>query len=223
MLAVFAPQILLYGLAVVLYGILQAHRRFTAPALAPVLSSLVVIAAYLAFVPLGHGHTVQPGRAVAGRRADPVGRHHGRRRRAGDHRPGDRPGGCGCGCGPPCGSRPAWPGGRVALAAVGITALVAQDASVLVVTWLANGRGGQGAIVLYGYGWQVFTAAYAVLAIPIAISAFPVLAAQERQRLRRHRGRLRPRGPADVLPGRGAAGRRGRAGRPGLRLRSRPR
>ena len=53
MLVVFAPQILLYGLAVVLYGILQAHRRFTAPALAPVVSSLVVIAAYLAFVPLG--------------------------------------------------------------------------------------------------------------------------------------------------------------------------
>ena len=45
MLAVFAPQILLYGLAVVLYGILQAHRRFVAPALAPVLSSLVVIGA----------------------------------------------------------------------------------------------------------------------------------------------------------------------------------
>ena len=53
MLAVFAPQILLYGLAVVLYGILQAHRRFTAPALAPVLSSLVVMAAYLLFVPFG--------------------------------------------------------------------------------------------------------------------------------------------------------------------------
>ena len=53
MLVVFAPQVLLYGLAVVLYGILQAHRRFTAPALAPVVSSLVVIAAYLAFVPLG--------------------------------------------------------------------------------------------------------------------------------------------------------------------------
>ena len=55
MLVVFAPQILLYGLAVVLYGILQAHRRFTAPALAPVVSSLVVIAAYLLFVPLGRG------------------------------------------------------------------------------------------------------------------------------------------------------------------------
>ena len=43
MLVVFAPQILLYGLAVVLYGILQAHRRFTAPALAPVVSSVVVM------------------------------------------------------------------------------------------------------------------------------------------------------------------------------------
>ena len=55
MLVVFAPQILLYGLAVVLYGILQAHRRFTAPALAPVVSSVVVISAYLAFVPLATG------------------------------------------------------------------------------------------------------------------------------------------------------------------------
>ena len=56
MLAIFAPQILLYGLAVVLYGILQAHRRFTAPALAPIVSSLVVIGAYLAFVPLAAGN-----------------------------------------------------------------------------------------------------------------------------------------------------------------------
>ena len=59
MLKVFALQILLYGLAVVLYGILQAHRKFTAPALAPVLSSLVVIAAYLVFVPLGGMHTTR--------------------------------------------------------------------------------------------------------------------------------------------------------------------
>jgi len=64
-----------------------------------------------------------------------------------------------------------------ALATVGIAALVTQDASLLMVTWLANGHGEQGAVVLYGYGWQLFTSAYAVLAIPIAISAFPVLAA----------------------------------------------
>ena len=56
MLVLFAPQILLYGLAVVLYGILQAHRRFVAPALAPVLSSLVVIGAYFWFGVAGSGY-----------------------------------------------------------------------------------------------------------------------------------------------------------------------
>ncbi len=68
------------------------------------------------------------------------------------------------------------------LAAVGIAAVVAQDASVLVVTWLANGHGGTGAVVLYNYGWQVFTSAYAVLAIPIAVSAFPALSARDGDR-----------------------------------------
>ena len=53
MLIVFAPQVLLYGLAVVLYGILQSHRRFGAPALAPLLSSLVVVVAYAVFGVVG--------------------------------------------------------------------------------------------------------------------------------------------------------------------------
>ena len=52
----FAPQILLYGLAVVFYGILRHTAISPLPALAPVLSSIVVIAAYFAFVPLGRGH-----------------------------------------------------------------------------------------------------------------------------------------------------------------------
>ena len=69
MLAVFAPQVLCYGLAVVLYGILQAHRRFTAPALAPVLSSLVVMAAYLLFVPFAAGTPPAGGRAAASPRS----------------------------------------------------------------------------------------------------------------------------------------------------------
>jgi putative peptidoglycan lipid II flippase len=42
---------------------------------------------------------------------------------------------------------------------------------------LANGHGGQGALVLYNYGWQMFFVPYAVLALPIATSAFPVLSA----------------------------------------------
>ena len=66
MLVVFAPQIPLYGVAVVLYGVLQAHRRFAGPAVAPLVSSLVVIVAYLLFVPLSDG-TARPGQAAEGR------------------------------------------------------------------------------------------------------------------------------------------------------------
>jgi putative peptidoglycan lipid II flippase len=174
MLVVFAPQILLYGLAVVLYGILQAHRRFAAPALAPVISSLVVIAAYVAFVPLGAG--AQNHLATLPRSAELV-----------------------LSVGTTAGVaalvltalgpvlrlrlrlRPAlrFPDGiarRVrGLAGVGVAALIAQDASLVAVIVLANGHGSQGALVLYNYGWQVFFVPYAVLAVPIATSAFPVL------------------------------------------------
>jgi putative peptidoglycan lipid II flippase len=61
---------------------------------------------------------------------------------------------------------------------VGIAALIAQDAAAVVVTRLANGHGGNGAVVLYSYAWQMFLVPYAVLAIPIAVSAFPVLSAR---------------------------------------------
>ena len=35
------------------------------------------------------------------------------------------------------------------------------------------------ALTVYSYGWQVFVSVYAVLAIPVAISAFPVLSARQ--------------------------------------------
>jgi putative peptidoglycan lipid II flippase len=176
LLMAFAPQVLCYGLAVVLYGILQAHRRFTAPALAPVLSSLVVIGAYLAFVPLAGAHRTRLiGLPRAAELILAVGTTAGvaalavtalipaLRLRLG-LRPALRfPAGV----------------GRQArgLAAFGIAALVSQDVSGLVVIGLANGHGTQGALVLYNYGWQFFVSIYAVLAIPIAVSAFPVLSA----------------------------------------------
>jgi putative peptidoglycan lipid II flippase len=178
MLEVFALQILLYGLAVVLYGILQAHRKFTAPALAPVLSSLVVITAYLVFVPLGGRHTTHlAGLSDAAELTLSVGTTAGvaalvltavvpalrLRLRL---RPMLR-----------------FPDGVArragSLATVGIAALIAQDASLVVVTRLANGHGGSGAVVLYNYGWQMSFAVYAVLAVPIAVSAFPVLSARD--------------------------------------------
>jgi putative peptidoglycan lipid II flippase len=176
MLAVFAPQVLCYGLAVVLYGILQAHRKFTAPALAPVLSSLVVIAAYVAFVPLAGAHPTrliglpQPAELLlsagttAGVAALAITALIPALRLRLRLRPTLR-----------------FPAGVAhqarGLAAFGIAALIAQDVSGLVVIGLANGYGTQGALVLYSYGWQVFVSIYAVLAIPIAISAFPVLSA----------------------------------------------
>ena len=49
LLVMFVPQIWFYGLAVVSAGVLQAHGRFLAAALAPLLSSVVVITSYLLF------------------------------------------------------------------------------------------------------------------------------------------------------------------------------
>ncbi len=179
MITVFAPQVLCYGLAVALYGILQAHRRFTAPALAPVISSLVVMAAYLLFVPFGAGHREHVAGLPRLRGADPGGRHHGW---ASPRWPSPR------WC-PPwrlrLRLRPTlrFPAGVArqarGLAAYGIAALVAQDAARLVVIRLANGSATQGAVVLYGYGWQAFESIYAVLAMPIVISVFPVLSGSD--------------------------------------------
>jgi hypothetical protein len=49
MLRVLVIQIPLYGVAAVTAGVLQAHRRFLAPAVAPILSSVVVAGTYLVF------------------------------------------------------------------------------------------------------------------------------------------------------------------------------
>jgi putative peptidoglycan lipid II flippase len=48
-LRVFAPQIVLFGIAAIGAALLNAHGRFAAPAFAPILNNLVVISAFLAF------------------------------------------------------------------------------------------------------------------------------------------------------------------------------
>ena len=174
MLIVFAPQVLLYGLAVVLYGILQSHRRFGAPALAPLLSSLVVVLAYAVFgvvggayvnrlgsLPLSAEYLLSGGTtlgvlALVLTAVIPARRMRIRVR--------------------PTWRFPAGVGPRVRrLAIAGVLTLVAQDASVAVVIVLANRYGDPGALVLYGFAWAVFVVPFAVLAIPIATSAFPEL------------------------------------------------
>jgi putative peptidoglycan lipid II flippase len=176
MLVVFAPQVVLYGLSVVLFGLLQAYRRFGAQTIAPALSSLVVIASYLIFVPLDHGlplyrvpltaELVLAAGATLGIAALVVAvlpstwRLHLRFRPALRFPPGvaARAGG---------------------MAVVGFIELIFNDLSSVVAIELANGRGETGAIVLYNYAWMVFSAVLAVLAMSIVISAFPVLSARD--------------------------------------------
>jgi putative peptidoglycan lipid II flippase len=176
MLQVFAPQAVLYGLSVVLFGLLQAYRRFTAPALAPLVSSLVVIAAYLAFVPLDKGLPLArlPASAefvlsvgttlgIAGLvlvALVPVWRLHLRFRPVLRFPPGvaRRAGG---------------------LVIVGVVELIAIDLASLVAIALANGRGTTGAIVIFNYTGQVFNTMAAVLGGAIVISAFPALCARD--------------------------------------------
>ena len=177
MLVAFAPQIPLYGIAVVLYGILQSHRRFVAPALAPILSSFVVAAAYVGFAVLGHGYQNRPGALPAGAELTlSLGTTAGVAALA-------------LTAGVPAARlrlrlRPAlrFPDGVAArvrgLAVVGIITLIAQDLSTVAAIVLANSRGANGALVLYSYGWQVFFIIYAGLAVPVATSAFPVLSAR---------------------------------------------
>jgi putative peptidoglycan lipid II flippase len=178
MFVVFAPQILLYGVAVVCSGILNAHRRFLAAAVAPLLSSVVVIGTYLAFGAGYDGDRNDLAALPAGwERFLAIGTTLGvvalmlttvlpvLRLRLG-LRPTFR--------------FPPGEAGRARnLAFAGLTALVAQQVSVLVVIVLANTVGG--GLTVYNYAWAVYVLPYAVLAVPIATAAFTALS--------EHRGR----------------------------------
>jgi len=176
MLRVFAPQALLYGLSVILLGLLQAYRRFAAFALAPVVNSLVVIAAFLTFVPLGRGVplgripalallVLSVGTTLGVAAMVLVGLIPAWRLRL-RFRPTLRlPPGIG-----------RWAGG---LALVGVVEVIANEIAAVVVIGLANGRGSTGALVLFNYASLVFNTLNAVFALAIVLSAFPVLSARE--------------------------------------------
>jgi hypothetical protein len=178
MLIVFAPQVLLYGLAVVLYGILQSYRRFGGPALAPLLSSLVVIGAYAAFGAIGGAyvfgnrlHELPPLPSTCCRAGPPSAWSRWWRP------PSSRPGGWACGCGRCCGSRPGSAPGSGGWPWPGCSRWSPRTPRPPVVIVLSNRYGSTGALVIYGFAWAVFMVPYAVLAVPIATSAFPALSA----------------------------------------------
>jgi putative peptidoglycan lipid II flippase len=176
MLRAFAPQALLYGLSVVLYGLLQSYRRFAAPSIGPGLSSLVLIACYLAFVPLDQGRPIAQlplaAELVLGAGTTvgiavlvivalpPTWRLHLRFR--------------------PALRFPAGVARRAGgLALVGVIELIVIDVASVVSIDLANGYGTTGAIVIFNYGSQVFNSVAAILALSIVVSAFPVLSARD--------------------------------------------
>ncbi len=175
LLRVFAVQIPLYGLGVVASGALQAHRRFFWPALAPALSSVVVMGSYLIFGHLAAGSQTVPedlGRAAlawlawgstAGVAALSLPLLIPLRR-------------CGVRLRPTFSMTPGQAGRARRLAAAGLSALLAQQISVITILLVVNRVGDSGAFPVFQYAQAVSLLPYAVLAVPLATSTFPTLA-----------------------------------------------
>jgi putative peptidoglycan lipid II flippase len=176
MLVVFAPQVVLYGLSVVIFGILQAYRRFTGPALAPIVASVVMIISYLLFTVLDGGAPLSRAPQVAilvlsvGATLNvaalvvvgtlPLRRLGLRLRPALRFPPGQV--------------------GRLGgLALVGVLEFIAIDIAGIVVIVLANGHGDTGALVVFNYASLVVNAVSAVLTLSITTSVFPVMSATD--------------------------------------------
>ncbi len=172
MLVVFMPQVVLYGVGIVLTGVLQAHRRFLGPALAPLLSSVVVIGSYVWFAtvsgPGGLGGLTRgeelllslgttAGVAVLSLSLLVPLRRLGLRLR-------------------PTLALPPGAGPAVRrLAAAGVAGVAAQQVAVAVALRLANAE--PGAVVVHQIAFTLFVLPWAVLAVPVATSAFPAMAA----------------------------------------------
>lgn len=186
MLVVFMPQVVLYGVGVVLAGVLQAHRRFLGPALAPLLSSLVVITAYLLYAARGRVDDLE--RLTRGQELVlSVGTTLGvavlslglvvplRR------------------CGLTLRPTLSFPSGVAStvrrLALGGVAALAAQQVALVVALRLAGTDPDAGAVVAFGVATALFLLPWAVLAVPVATSVFPTLSAASEQDYRTVLGR----------------------------------
>jgi putative peptidoglycan lipid II flippase len=192
-LVVFAPQVVLYGIGIVLAGVLQAHRRFAGPALAPLLSSLLVSAAYVVFAGIGGSRDVH-GLTTPAELVLSVGTTLGvvvlslsllvplSRLRLG-LRPALR--------------FPVGVATRVRrLALAGVLTLAGQQAVAAVAIRLAS-DGPRGTQVVYFAGMTLFLLPWAALAVPLATSAYPGLA--ERAEVGDESGYRRALAPAAVL------------------------
>jgi putative peptidoglycan lipid II flippase len=176
LLVMFVPQIWLYGLAVVSAGVLQAHHRFLAAALAPLLSSVVVIAAYLGYALLASGSnddlpslsrqallvlglgTTAGVLVLAATNVVAMARLRLRLRPRLTFAAGDA---------------------RVitSIAAASLAGLILQQVSILEISWVAQRAGEPGALTRYVWAAAIYLLPYAVLAAPLLQIVFPRLTA----------------------------------------------
>lgn len=171
MLRVFAPQLPLYGIGIVLTGVLQAHHRFAWPVIAPLLSSVTVMGAYLTYAVIDGARSDLPGLSTAGQLTLSVGTTLGvvvlslclvipMRRLRVRLRPALR--------------FPAGEGRKaVRLGWAGAVTVGSQQVMLLVVVALVAGGG----LTLYNSAQTVFLLPWAVLAVPLATAVYPRLSA----------------------------------------------
>ncbi|WP_127508118.1 murein biosynthesis integral membrane protein MurJ [Actinoplanes solisilvae] len=175
MLRVFAPQLPLYGVGIVLTGVLQAHHRFAWPVIAPLLSSVTVMAAYLTYASVDGAETDFAGLTRTGELILSIGTTCGvvvlalclliplRRLRL-RLRPSLRFGG---------------DEGRqaVRLGWAGAVTVGSQQVMVVVAIALTAKNG----LALYTAAQTVFLLPWAVLAVPVATAVYPSLSAAAAQ------------------------------------------
>jgi putative peptidoglycan lipid II flippase len=176
LVVMFAPQVWLYGLAVVSAGVLQAHHRFLAAATAPLLSSVVVILAYLGYDALASPSANDNPTELTGQALGalgwgttlgvfaltvctvvPLGMMGLRLRPRLRFAEGDR-------------------SVIITLAAAGMVGLILQQLSVLLINWSAQQTGDQGALTRFTWANAIYLLPYAVLAAPLLQLSFPRLA-----------------------------------------------
>lgn len=173
-LRIFAWQIPMYGVSIVLTGILQSKKRFLWPALAPLFASVVVITTFslyglvhpikdaspthTAVLVLGWGTTAGVA-ALSLPLFIPVYRSGTRLRVTYRLEANER--------------RRA-----TALGMAGLGALLAQQLSVVVGLWLMRTYGAGGTVAIFQYVQAVYWLPYAILAYPLATVAFPTLSEQ---------------------------------------------
>ncbi|MEU4244994.1 lipid II flippase MurJ [Actinoplanes sp. NPDC026619] len=171
MLRVFAPQLPLYGIGIVLTGVLQAHHRFAWPVIAPLLSSVTVMGAYLTYAAVDGAKSDFGGLTRTGELTLSAGTTAGvvvlalclliplRRLRL-RLRPALR-----------------FPGGEgrqaVRLGWAGAVTVGSQQIMTIVVIALAV----SGALTAYNAAQTVFLLPWAVLAVPLATAVYPTLSA----------------------------------------------